>query len=193
MSLIFLRQIFLNSIILHPLIDIRSMVVEWVKNLKWDYNDGLQTKLDQEKLALAHETLKYQSTKRPFNNILVIKLQLPYLANRQTFSLVGFMTDSFTVSPNSFVFLEAALAALAAYKLYKDISYKSPTWRKSNVLTDSSLEFWILHRRRNKVTGTLKLIYHWRKDWINQNHTHTHTKIILNTSLSIRQICIAIK
>ena len=52
------------------------MVVEWVKNLKWDYNDGLQTHFDQEKLALAHETLKYQSTKRPFNNtsILVIKL-----------------------------------------------------------------------------------------------------------------------
>ena len=156
------------------LIDIRSMVVEWVKNLKWDYNDGTADKFWSGKAYTC--TWKYQSTKRPFNNILVIKLQLPYLANRQTFSLVGFMTDSFTVSPNSFVFLEAALAALAAYKLYKDISYKSPTWRKSNVLTDSSLEFWILHRRRNKVTGTLKLIYHWRKDWINQNHTHTHTQ-----------------
>lgn len=32
----------------------------------------------------------------------------------QTFSFVGFITDSFTVSPNSFVFFEAALAALAA-------------------------------------------------------------------------------
>lgn len=60
MSLIFLRQIFLNSIILHPLIDIRSMVVEWVKNLKWDYNDGLQTNFDQEKLTLAHESINQQ-------------------------------------------------------------------------------------------------------------------------------------
>lgn len=62
MSLIFLRQIFLNSIILHPLIDIRSMVVEWVKNLKWDYNDGLLTNFDQEKLTLAHESINQQKT-----------------------------------------------------------------------------------------------------------------------------------
>ena len=171
MSLIFLRQIFLNSIFLHPLIDIRSMVVEWVKNLKWDYNDGTADKFWSGKAYTC--TWKYQSTKRPFNNILVIKLQLPYLANRQTFSLVGFMTDSFTVSPNSFVFLEAALAALAAYKLYKDISYKSPTWRKSNVLTDSSLGFWILHRR-NKATGTLKLISLEKR--LNKSESHTHTK-----------------
>lgn len=33
---------------------------------------------------------------------------------QQTFSFVGFITDSFTVSPNSFVFFEATLAALAA-------------------------------------------------------------------------------
>mgnify|MGYP003690220463 CR=1 FL=1 len=36
------------------------MVVEWVKNLKWDYNDGLQTNFDQEKLTLAHESINQQ-------------------------------------------------------------------------------------------------------------------------------------